>query len=68
MAEMTVLEGHAWGTLGHECARLLESMPKPTIAAVNGFGARRRLRARARCDIRYARRTRSSANRRSTWP
>src|SRR6266545_5521486 len=37
MAEMTVLEAHTWGSLGHECGRLLESMPKPTLAAVNGF-------------------------------
>ncbi len=45
---MGVLEAHGWGSLGHECGRLLESMPKPTIAAVNGLRGRRRVRARAR--------------------
>src|SRR4029450_132509 len=37
MTPMGVLEAHGWGMLGHECGRLLESMPKPTIAAVNRF-------------------------------
>src|SRR5262249_8875484 len=37
MSTMSVLEARRWGELGHECADLLETMPKPTIAAVNGF-------------------------------
>ncbi|OFZ20219.1 MAG: crotonase [Bdellovibrionales bacterium GWB1_55_8] len=37
MKDMTMAEGVRFSQLGHEATKLLELMPKPTIAAVNGF-------------------------------
>jgi enoyl-CoA hydratase len=54
MVSMTAMEGRDFMALGQEVLAQMETMPKPVIAAVNGFALGGGLEIAMACDVRFA--------------